>query len=115
MQAEKRREPRRHLIFYLKVVHPESSELIGHLVDISPIGMMIICENELAVGQKIPVRLILPAVFEAARHLDVVGETIWCHKDVNPNYFAVGFRFSPPSPEAALVIGDLVRSFGFQD
>ena len=114
MPIEKRKVPRRHLIFYLKVVHPENGELIGHLVDVSTVGMMIICQNELATGQDFPVRLILPEVFESATHLDLVGETVWCHKDVNPDYFAVGVKFRKTPPETATIIQDLVNSFGFQ-
>lgn len=114
MPIEKRKEPRRHLIFYLKVVKPDTDELIGHLVDITSVGMMIICQNELATGQEFPLKLVLPAVFESATHLNLIGETVWCHKDVNPDYFAVGIKFKRSSPEASLVIRELVNSFGFQ-
>ena len=114
MPIEKRKEPRRHLIFYLKVVDPVSGQLIGHLVDISPVGMMMICQDELATNQEIPVKLILPAVFESATHLELIGDTVWCHKDVNPDYYAVGIRFRNTTPENTLIIQDLVDSFGFQ-
>ncbi len=115
MPIEKRKEPRRHLIFYLKVVHPDTDEIIGHLVDISTVGMMIICQDELASGQEIPVKLVLPSVFDAATHLNLVGETVWCHKDVNPDYYAVGFKFKHASPDNSAIIRELVNSFGFQD
>jgi len=115
MATEKRKQPRRHLIFYLKVIEPASGELIGHLVDITSVGMMIICKQPLETGQEIPVKLLLPVAFETATHLDLVGETVWCHKDVNPDYYAVGFRFKPSSPETVYIIQDLVDAFGFQE
>ncbi len=114
MPIEKRKEPRRHLIFYLKVVDPATDQLIGHLVDISTVGMMIICQNELAIGQIIPLKLLLPEVFETATHLDLIGETVWCHKDVNPDYYAVGMKFRQTTSDSREVIKDLVSSFGFQ-
>ncbi len=114
MPIEKRKEPRRHLIFYLKVIQPDTGALIGHLVDITTVGMMIICQTELALGQEIKLKLVLPAVFEAATHLELVGETVWCHKDVNPDYYAVGMKFKKTTPENTMIIQDLVQSFGFQ-
>jgi hypothetical protein len=115
MPVEKRKQPRRHLIYYLKVVDSGSNETIGHLVDVSAIGMMVISKQPLETGQLIPLQVLLPSTFETATQLDVVGETVWCHKDVNPDYYAIGLRFVVPLPETELVIQDLVEAFGFQD
>ncbi len=115
MPKEKRQHPRRHLIYYLKVVHPQTDELIGHLVDITPTGMMIISREPLEAGCEIPVKVLLPSIFEEARYLDLVGETVWCHKDVNPDYYAIGFKFISPAQDTVFVIQDLVDTLGFQD
>ena len=115
MSKDKRIQRRRHLIYYLKVVFPETGESIGRLVDITPVGMMIISEKPLETGQEIPVRIIFPSVLAANTCLDMVGETVWCHLDVNPDYYAVGFRFNSPTEESALLVKDLVDSFGFRD
>jgi hypothetical protein len=115
MPVEKRKHPRRHLIYYLKVVDPANSETIGHLVDVSPVGMMMISKQSLEPGQLIPLQLMMPSTFESAAQLDVVGETVWCHKDVNPDYYAIGLRFVVPLPETEVIIQDLVEAFGFQD
>lgn len=114
MPVDKRKQPRRHLIYYLKVVQPGSGELVGHLIDISSIGMMMIGKQALEPGQILALQILTPTVFEEASHLDVVCETIWCHKDVNPEYFASGLRFVVPLPETETVIQDLVEAFGFQ-
>jgi hypothetical protein len=115
MPNENRRHPRRHLIYYLKVIQPGSSEVFGHLVDITPVGMMVIAKQPLEPGQLIPLQLLMPTVFEVISHLDVVGETVWCHKDVNPDYYAIGLRFVVPLPETEDVIQELVEAYGFQD
>ncbi len=115
MPLEKRKLPRRHLIYYLKVVEPGSGEVIGHLVDISPVGMMMIGNQPLEVGQLIPLQVLMPNVFEGPTHLDVVGETVWCHRDVNPDYYAIGLRFVAPLPDTGAVVRELVEAFGFQD
>jgi hypothetical protein len=115
MPVEKRKQPRRHLIYYLKVVEPGSGDTIGHVVDISRIGMMIIGHQPLEPGQIIPVQLMMPVGYEEVSHLDVVAETVWCHRDVNPDYYAIGLRFVMPLPETGIVIQDLVETYGFQD
>ncbi len=115
MPVEKRRQPRRHLIYYLKVVDPGTGDLVSHLVDISPIGMMMIGKQALEPGQVLPFQLLTPTVFEDVSHLDVVCQIVWCHKDVNPDYYATGLRFIVPLPETETVIQDLIEAYGFQD
>lgn len=115
MSVDKRKQPRRHLIYYLKVVDPGTHAIIGHMVDISTIGLMLIGKQPMESGQILPLRILTPAIFEDVAYLDVVCETIWCHKDVNPDYYAAGLRFVVPLPDTELVIQDLVKAYGFQD
>ena len=42
---EKRKLNRRHLIYYLRVFDRDTSILIGHLVDITAEGIMLISED----------------------------------------------------------------------
>lgn len=113
---EARRQPRRHLIYYLQVQDPVSGEAIGNLVDISPIGMMLISEQAYQPGQSVLLRVVIPEEAGiAAGAIDLRGDCVWCHQDVNPEYNAVGIRFNTISSEAFLVIQELIKSISFQD
>lgn len=116
MSMEKRKVPRRHIIYYLRVIDQTTGEMIGHLVDITTIGMMLITEQPLESGKKYSLRVSLPPEFTQVEFLDVVGESVWIHKDVNPDYYAVGFRLDEdPTGERSLLISDLIDALGFLD
>lgn len=108
-----RKQKRHHLVYYLKVVDPQTGEPIGRLVDISPIGIMLVSENPLEVGQHVAVRLNLPEGGNWPEQLDLTCETVWRHRDVNPEYYAHGLKFLEPAREIEFVIKDLIDEFGF--
>ncbi len=115
MAQELRKEHRRHIIYYLQILEPGSGKVIGRLVDITSIGLMIISEKALEPGREIALRITLPEEFPNAKQIDVVGESVWCHKDVNPDYYAVGFRLNQPAEGVISVIQELIEQYGFLD
>jgi hypothetical protein len=115
MTQNLRKEHRRHIIYYLQILEPETGTVIGRLVDITTIGIMIISERALEPGQEFVLRIALPNEFPNAKYIDVVGESVWCHKDVNPDYYAVGFRINQPSEGVITVIRELITEYGFRD
>jgi len=116
MSMEKRKVPRRHIIYYLQVSDRTTVEMIGHLVDITTIGMMLITEQPLESGKKYTLRVSLPSEFTQAEYLDVAGECVWIHKDVNPDYYAVGFKLDEAATgEQSALITDLIDALGFFD
>ncbi len=97
------------------MVDPATGDLVGYLVDISPVGMMMIGKQALETGQVLLLQRMTPTVFEYVSHLEVVCAAVWCHKDVNLDYDATGLRFVLPLPETETVIQDLIEAYGFQD
>jgi len=86
---EKRKLKRRHLIYYLRVFEKNADQPIGHMVDISDEGMMLISED--------------PA------------ESRWCREDENPDFYNTGFQLIHPSPEHIKITGHLVQKFCFKE
>jgi hypothetical protein len=115
MTEDMRKEHRRHIIYYLQILEPETGNVIGRLVDITTIGLMIISEKALEPGQEFALRIALPEEFPNAKQINVVGESVWCHKDVNPDYYAIGFRLNQPSVDVITVIKMLIEQYGFVD
>lgn len=116
MTRQQRRQTRRHLVYYLKVVDPAANEqVIGHVVDITTIGMMMISKQPLEPGCEIDLRIQVPEDLNSTGCIELRGVTVWCHKDVNPDYYAAGFEFRSLSPEALFTIKDLIDALGFHD
>lgn len=115
MGIEKRREHRRHIIYYLQVLDPVTEEPAGRLVDITTMGMMMISETALEPGTSAQLRIMFPANILGSSSVDVVGKSVWCHKDVNPDHYAVGFQFDDVTEDQSRQIRQLIDRYGFID
>ncbi len=112
---DQRKYPRRHLMYYLEVMDLQTGEVIGRLVDITLVGMMIVSAKELPEHRPVTLRITLPEEFEEADHIDLQCESIWCHKDVNPGFYATGFCFETADLETINLINRIIKQFGFRD
>lgn len=112
---ERRRLKRRHLIYYLKVFDRNTDELFGHLVDITSEGVMLISENPIEVDATFQLKMALPAEFLGGKQLEFRARSAWCRKDVNPDFYAIGFQLLDVSKDYFAVVERLIEEFGFRD
>ena len=92
--AERRELKRRHLIYYLRVFDRNTDKIIGHLVDITTEGLMLISEGPLETDAIFELRMDLPSEIEGVRKMDCLAHSRWCRKDDNPDFFNTGFSYS---------------------
>ena len=111
----KRKLKRRHLIYYLRVFDISNGRLIGHLVDITKEGLMLISEQPLENEKQYTFRMVLPAEILNKAELTFIATVIWCKKDVNPDFYASGFRMISISEEDLVIIESLIHRYGFND
>jgi len=112
---ELRSYKRRHLIYYLEVYDDESGELLGHLVDLTTGGMQLISKKEISAGKNFRLGMMLPEEYFKEGILKIEARSMWCRKDVNPDFFAVGFKAYDLDDEAAELITALISQVGFND
>lgn len=112
---ERRRLKRRHLVYYLKVFDLSRGELIGHLVDITSEGFMLVREEPLETGKVFHFRLELPQEILMKETITFTAECRWTRRDVNPDLFVSGFFILEIEDEDMAVIDSLIRRHGFQD
>lgn len=112
-ESTPRRHRRRHLYYYLKVFDARSGHLLGHLVDLTAEGMQLVNHEPLPVEADWRVRMEMPSALDG--HTDVVLEarSVWCRRDVNPEYYGVGFRLIGVSPAARSLFESMITKFGF--
>lgn len=111
----KRRLKRRHLIYYLRVFDQSNGQLVGHLVDITKEGLMLISEQPLSVNETYHFRMVLPSEILSKVELTFTATVVWCKKDVNPDFYATGFSLSDIPTEDILIIESLIHRYGFND
>ena len=110
-----RKFKRRHLIYYLRVYDRKTGVLIGHLADITTDGIMLVSEVPIKTEEDFDFKMTLPAEIEGSRDIAFDASSIWCKKDVNPDFYATGFKISDIDNRDIELIEILIDSFGFRD
>jgi len=110
--TEKRQIERRHLIYYLRIFDGISSRIIGHAVDISQQGMMLISEEPVAVHEDYRLRMCFPGVAYEQEELIFDAVCRWCRRDDNPSFYVAGFQIQNLLPDETRFIQSLIDEFG---
>ena len=114
-QEERRIIERRHLVFYLRIFDGMSSRVLGHLVDISTRGAMLVCDAPVQLNQEFRLRMRLPKEIGGRSELVMTGTTRWCKPDTNPDFFIVGFKLLTLDSEYEGYIKQLITDFSIED
>lgn len=110
---DQRREGRDRITFYLRVFDGKSTRIVGHLVNISSRGLLLICDEPVAVGEDYRLRLCLPAVVLDRREVVISATSRWCSREDESGFFRVGFQIHDPSPEMVNTVKLLVEKCGY--
>ena len=107
---ENRRKHKRTLMFDMLPVSLSSlGECIGHLVDITAVGMMIRSSCPVEVGSHFTIEVELREPVEGNDLLQVEGECVWCRRAPIWDGFNAGFQLTATSPQATRMIEALSR------
>ena len=109
---DKRQTDRWYLVFYLRVFDGMSSKILGHLVDISEKGIMLICDNPIEVNEDYRLRMRLPNQMKDRDEILFSATSRWCKSDANPDFYLVGFQIYDLEPTTRDLINTLIRDFG---
>jgi len=111
----KRKVERKHLIYYLKVIDQETDQIIGHAVNISNEGMMLISEKPIKTEFLFQLKMFLPEKIEDSRYFEFSAVSKWSREDENPDFYNIGFQLNNVSTEAVQVIEGLIDKFCLEE
>jgi len=112
MEDDRRKTQRKYLIYYLRVFDQNTGNLVGHIVDISPEGVMLISESPIEVDMVFQFRMDLPTD-TGKTHADFSARSIWCQRDANPDFYDTGFHLLEIEEGDVSAIEQLIRLYGF--
>jgi hypothetical protein len=112
--SEKRKLQRRHLIYYLRVFDRETNEVLGHLINISPAGIMLMSEEPIETNKIFKLRMDLPVEISEKTEILFDAESRWSKKDVNPEFYDTGFSIINLSYQDGRLIEQLIDDYGFR-
>ena len=110
---DRRRSERHNLIMYLRVHDQSSGELLGHVVDLSTGGLMLVSDTPFKPKSIYKLGVALPYTEQADSVVEIDVECRWCGPDINDDYYDVGFRFIYPTAELRELIAGLIEDVGF--
>ena len=110
--ANKRTMQRHYLIYYLRVFDRSNGEILGHLVDITTKGVMILRESPVPANKPYSLRLRWRNAEGRLQVVDFEGICRWCRPDVNPDFYAAGFAIDAAKAEDVETIRKLIEELG---
>ncbi len=114
-KQEMREVNRRYLVFYLRIYDGMSSKILGHLVDISEKGMMLISDNPIPVNENYRMRMRLPTQMKEKSELMFDATSRWCKSDANPDFFLAGFQMHDLEQSNRDLVLTLIRDFSYNE
>lgn len=114
-KKDMRQVERRHLVFYLRVFDGMSSKVIGHIVDISAQGLMLISDSPVPVNENYRLRMRLPSEVTDKEEILINATSRWCKQDENPDFYITGFQIYDLTPDIEKYILYLIDDFSFNE
>ena len=113
--SEHRMDRRRHLYYYAKVLNRDTGDMIGRVADISMTGLMLIRANPIDSGKTYALRVLLPEAVDEGASIDFEAVSRWCKKDVNPDFYVIGFEITHVDSKNEKMIIRLIKACSFDD
>jgi hypothetical protein len=113
ISAERRAINRRNVSYYLPVVDNITKQVIGHLMDISPIGVMM--DTKIAIPTKLKYTLHMDLMEEIAGRasLEFDAVSVWCRPDpIQPFLYNAGFHIVDITPGNLEVVKYIAERYG---
>lgn len=111
--AEKRTVPRKNFSFYMRVLNDDTEEILGHMVEVSPVGLRLETVGPLPINTDYYLRLELTPDLGDLPYIVFIARSKWCKiDDIQPNLFRVGFQIIEIMPEDKEIFLRILAKFG---
>jgi len=110
-----REHERFYLSYYLKVNDRQTDQSIGHCLNISDNGMMLISEEPIKTKSIFRLKMFLPEEIQGNRYFEFLAVSKWCQTDENPDFYTTGFQLQNVSEEGVQVIKRLIDKFSLDE
>ncbi len=111
--AEKRTVPRKNFSFYMRVLNDDTEEILGHMVEVSPVGLRLETVGPLPINTDYYLRLELTPDLGDLPYIVFIARSKWCKiDDIQPNLFRVGFQIVEIMPEDKEIFLRILAKFG---
>jgi hypothetical protein len=114
--TERRKLKRRNLSYYLPVIDIGTQQVMGHLVDITPIGLMMDSKKPIPTNLDFNLHLDLMEDVSEKAFIEFTARSKWCRPDtIQPYLFNAGFQIVNLTPEDTAIVKRIAEKYGTLD
>lgn len=106
---DERNQERWLLIHYLRVFNAKDHELLGHLVNVTTEGILMISETPLSTGKDYQLKMAIPLDDGKTADIELQARAIWTKVDEDPHFHKTGLRFTHCSEPSLQAISALIK------
>jgi hypothetical protein len=111
--TERRKMNRRQISYYLPVMDSATKQVVGHLMNLSPIGLMMDSQVSIPPKMKFSLHMDLMEEIAGQASIEFVATSIWCLPDsIQPFLYNAGFSISDISPADLEVVKQIAEKYG---
>ena len=110
-----RQTDRRNLVFYLRVFDGFSNKILGHLIDISEKGVLLMTDEPVELNENHRLRIHLPALIHDRREVVLKSTSRWCRKESDPDHYLTGFQVYDVDASSKDVVLQLIKELGYKE
>lgn len=109
---DRRRESRKYLSYFSRVIDRDSGYMLGYLVDMTTGGALLVGNIFLQPNSVLKLRLDLPDGFGSQEQLDLEVQTVWSRPDKDPEFYRTGMKLININPSDLILLERLLNLHG---
>ena len=97
----------------MRLMHENTGELVGHLVNISREGFRLESLRAIPINKDFPLRIELPRDITDKPYMVFLARSKWCRPDrIDPTLFDAGFEITEMMPGDAEIFRQIFERYG---
>jgi PilZ domain len=113
--VENRAAHRKATLYHSELLDPNTAEVIGHVVDVSSIGIRLVCPEAMQLQADVELLVKLPSSVRGKNEHQFTGSVRWCKPDINTDYFAVGIMIDESDTETQNILAHIHQLYCFSE
>lgn len=106
---DERNQERWLLIHALRVYNAENNDLLGHVVNVTTEGILLISESPLPTDKEYQLKMAFSMGDGESANIELDARSVWTKADDDPHFHKTGFQFTFCSEESIEAISTLIE------
>ena len=110
-----RQADRSCLVFYLRVFDGLSNKILGHLINVSEKGVLLMTNEPVDLNEDHRLRIQFPACVRDRHEVVLKGTSKWCRKEPGWDQYFTGFQVYGLDTSTEKIISNLIKDLGYTE